>query len=296
MSGPPLPSLDPTAHLDLIRRALAEDRVEDDLTTRAVVPADRRAVADVVAKAPGVLAGLPLAEPTFRALDAEAAVTLHYADGEVVAEGVRVLTVEARARAILSAERTVLNLLGHLSGIATRTHEFVEAAMATGVEILDTRKTTPGLRALEKYAVAMGGGRPHRLDLADAAMVKENHLYAAFGHTGPEAIREAIRRCRTALPTGTTLYVEVEDLDELDAAADAGADVVMLDGFDLGGVRSAVRRLRARTGRAPRVEATGGVRLETVTALASTGVDRLSSGSLTHSAPALDLSLRVRRG
>lgn len=288
------PPLDLEAHLDLLARALEEDHATRDVTAAAVVREDRPAEAVVVAKAPGVLAGLALAEPTFRLLDPEARVVSPHEDGARVKPGDVVLRVEGRARAILGAERTVLNLLGHLSGIATMTRRYVDAAAGSDAIVLDTRKTTPGLRRLEKYAVACGGGVPHRLDLEDGAMIKENHLYAAFGHTGKDAIREAIRRCREVLPAGKRLCCEVENLDELDAALEAGADVVMLDGFPLDDVRTAVERARRADARRPvALEVTGGVHEDTVAAIAATGVDRMSSGALTHSAPALDLSLRV---
>jgi nicotinate-nucleotide pyrophosphorylase (carboxylating) len=243
-----------------------------------------------------VLAGLPLAGPVFRSLDPDADVTCHLEDGERVAAGSRVLTVRGLARAVLSGERTALNLLCHLSGVATLTAAFVEAAMATGVRILDTRKTLPGWRALEKYAVCCGGGENHRMDLADAAMVKENHLYAAFGRTGPDAIREAVTRCKAALPEGLPLYVEVENHEELEAAASAGASVLMLDGFDLGDIRRAVKTVRGLPPPRPELEVTGGVTLENVAAFAAAGAQRISIGALTHSAPALDLHLRVRGG
>jgi nicotinate-nucleotide pyrophosphorylase (carboxylating) len=288
------PALDVTALLPFLARALEEDRAEQDVTTRTLVDDDRVVTADVVAKAPGVLAGLALAEPVFRFLDPEAEVALHYDDGESVAERSRILTVTGRARAILSAERTVLDVLGHLSGVATTTRAFVEAVEGTPAKILDTRKTTPGWRVLEKYAVRCGGGENHRLDLADAAMVKENHLYAAWGHTGEDAIRRATRALKESLPPGVLLYVEVENLEELDAAMAEGADVVMLDGFDLGDIREAVRRRRTRTPPRPVLEITGGVRLENVAAFAATGVERISIGALTHSSPQLDLSLRIR--
>jgi nicotinate-nucleotide pyrophosphorylase (carboxylating) len=290
----PLAPLDVESCLPLIDRALAEDGAAQDLTVAAVVPAGRRATADVVAKAPGVIAGLPLAEPTFRRLDPAARVTLHAEDGDDVAEGARLLTVEGDARAILAAERTVLNLLRHLGGVATLTRSYVEALMATGAHIYDTRKTTPGWRKLEKHAVRCGGARNHRLGLDDALMVKENHLYAAFGRTGPASLVEAIRRCRAGAPAGTPLYVEVESLEELDAVLPERPDVVMLDGFDLGDVRRAVQRVRALPAPRPALEATGGMSLETVAAYAAAGVQRISVGAITHSAPALDLSLRIR--
>ncbi len=296
MREAPLFPLDATAVEALLGRALAEDRADHDVTTRAVVAADRPARAVVVAKAEGVLAGLPLAEPAFRRLDPAASVEHRLADGDRVAPGDEVLSVEAGARAILSAERTVLNLLGHLSGIATLTRRYVDLVQATGAVVLDTRKTTPGLRRLEKYAVACGGGVPHRMDLEAAGMIKENHLYAAFGETGPASIREAVRRLRAALPEGATLCCEVENLAELDAAVEAGTDVAMLDGFALDDVREAVARVSRRGGRRVLLEVTGGVNERTVAAIAAAGVDRVSSGALTHSAPALDLSLRVLPG
>jgi nicotinate-nucleotide pyrophosphorylase (carboxylating) len=286
--------LDPREHHDFLRRALAEDRAEEDLTAKAVVPADRRVAADIVAREPAVVAGLPLAAEAFRLLDPDASVDPKVEDGESVGAGTVVLAVEGRARAILSAERTALNLLGRLSGVATLTRAFVEAVLATGARILDTRKTTPGWRALEKYAVRCGGGENHRRDLADAAMIKENHLYAAFGRTGPEAIREAIRRCRESLPADTPLCVEVEDLAEAEAAAQAGAEVLMCDGFELGDLRRVVRMVRGLPGRRPIVEATGGVTLETVEAIAAAGIPRISVGRITKGAPSSDFSLRVR--
>jgi nicotinate-nucleotide pyrophosphorylase (carboxylating) len=287
-------ALDVPAHLPLIARALEEDRAGQDVTSRAVVPAGRRVVADVKAKGHGVVAGLPLLEPVFRSLDPDVTVALHHEDGEVVGPGSVVATVTGDARAILAGERTALNLLGRLGGIASLTHRFVEAVTGTGTRILDTRKTTPGWRALEKYAVRAGGGESHRTSLADAAMVKENHLHAAFGATGPDAIREAVARCRSALAPGVSLCVEVEDDAEVEAALDAGVDVLMLDGFDLGGVRRAVRLVRSRPPPRPKVEVTGGVTVENVAAFAAAGADRVSVGALTHSAPALDVHLRIR--
>jgi nicotinate-nucleotide pyrophosphorylase (carboxylating) len=289
-----IPPLDVEAHLPFLARALEEDDAAHDLTAAAVVPADAVATADVVARASGVLAGLALAEPVFRMLDPDAAVEALREDGEKVGANTLVLTVRGKARAILAAERTVLNVLRRLGGVATLTNAFVEATMGTGARILDTRKTTPGWRVLEKYAVRCGGGENHRQGLGDAAMVKENHLYAAFGRTGPDSIREAIRRCRAALTPDARLYVEVEDPAELEAAAAAGCDVILLDGFEIGDVRRAVRHVRSRPPPRPELEVTGGVDLEHVEAIAATGVTRISVGALTHSAPALDLALRVR--
>lgn len=292
--APPIPALDVERFRPFLQAALAEDGAERDLTVNAVVPADRRVTADLVAKQSGVLAGLALAGPAVTLLDPGATVTLHAADGDDVGPGAPLATFTGQARALLSAERTLLNVLRHLSGVATLTRAYVEAVMATGAAIYDTRKTTPGWRELEKHAVLCGGGRNHRRGLADALMVKENHLYAAFGRTGPEALLEAVRRCRAGAPPGTPLYVEVETLAELKAVAAERPEVLMLDGFDLGEVREAVKHVRTLEPPRPLLEATGGMTLETVGAYAAAGVQRISVGALTHSAPALDLSLRVR--
>lgn len=293
MSDDALPRLEVEPHLPLLRAALHEDGAAHDLTVQAVVPAGTRATADLVARAPGVVAGLPLAAPCVRLLDPAAEVQEHVQDGDSVSGGERLLTVTGDARAILSAERTLLNLLRRLSGIATLTQAYVEALMATGARIYDTRKTTPGWRVLEKHAVRCGGGHNHRLGLDDALMVKENHLYAAFGRTGPAALVEAMHRCRAHAP-GVPLYVEVETQEELEAVVAGRPDVVLLDGFDLGAVRVAVKHVRSLPPPRPLLEATGGMSLETVAAYAAAGVQRISVGALTHSAPALDLSLRIR--
>jgi nicotinate-nucleotide pyrophosphorylase (carboxylating) len=287
-------TLDAVAFVPFLRAALEEDGAAHDLTATAVVPADARATAEVVAKQEGVLAGVALAAPAFRLLDPDAVVEELRSDGDTVSNGARVLTVRGRARALLGAERTVLNVLRHLSGVATLTSAFVEATMGTGAAIYDTRKTTPGWRALEKHAVRCGGGKNHRLGLNDALMVKENHLYAAFGKTGPQALVEAIRRCRAAAPD-KPLYVEVETLAEFEAVAAERVDVVMLDGFDLGDVRQAVKHVRTLVPPRPLLEVTGGVTLGSVEGWAAAGIQRISVGALTHSAPALDLSMRVGR-
>jgi len=284
------PSFDPR-FLDWI---LAEDLGAGDATTDAVVPADATTVADVVAKDGGVLCGIDVFEPLARRLDPAARVEVLVRDGARVAPKQRLATIRGRARAVLSTERTALNVARHLSGVATLTAAFVAAVAGLPVELYDTRKTLPGWRDLEKYAVRCGGGRNHRLRLDDAAMVKENHLRAGLGRTGPAAIVEAVARIRRAHPEGLPLYVEVEDLDELAAVVGAGADVVMLDDFALDDLRRAVAFVRARPAPRPAVEATGGITLATVRAVAETGVDRISVGALTHSAPALDLSVRHR--
>jgi nicotinate-nucleotide pyrophosphorylase (carboxylating) len=287
-------SIDPAPHLPFLANALAEDLGKGDATTKALVPEGATSVADLIAKEEGVLCGLPLLEPTVRILDPDATVEALAKDGDRVVPGQRLAVVRGRSRAILGSERTALNVIRRLSGIATLTARFVDAVRGLPVAIFDTRKTTPGWRDLEKYAVRCGGGRNHRLRLDDGAMVKENHLTAAFGRTGPAALSEAVRRLRAALPAGFPVCIEVEDAAELAAVADEGLEVVMLDNFDLEGLRQAVAYVRSRPGPHPQLEATGGVSLATVRAIAETGVERISVGALTHSAPALDLSLRHR--
>jgi nicotinate-nucleotide pyrophosphorylase (carboxylating) len=287
--------IDPAPFLPFLATALEEDLGKGDRTSEVLVPSTRATTADLLGREGGVLCGLPFLEPLVRILDPDASVEGFVADGARVADGTLVATVRGRARAVLGAERTALNVIRRLSGIATLAARFVAAVEGLPVKILDTRKTTPGWRELEKYAVRCGGAENHRKRLDDGAMLKENHLLAAYGRTGPAAIAEAVRRLRGALPEGFPICVEVEDLDELAAVADEDVDVVMLDGFDLAGLAHAVRWVRARPGRHPLLEATGGVTLATVRAIAQTGVDRISVGAMTHSAPALDLSLRHRR-
>ncbi len=289
-----LTPLDLEAASALIDRALAEDRVREDVTSQAFVPADRPGVADVIARESGVLAGRPIVEAVFARLDPSCRVEGEYEDGDRFGSPAVLFTVHGPARALLGGERTALNFLRHLTGVATLTAKFVERTMATGAKVYDTRKTTPGFRELEKYAVRCGGGENHRMDLADAAMIKENHLKAAFGRTGPAAIAEAVRACKAALPEGKALYVEVENIEELEAAVEAGATVLMLDDFDLGDVRRAVRYVRGRPQPRPALEITGGVKLDVMEALASAGASRISIGALTHSAPNVDLAMKIR--
>jgi len=281
-----------------LQRALDEDHAATDVTTGALVPASKEATAELTVKAPGVVCGLDLAARVLHLVDRTLRVTSLAEDGETVGAATVVLRVEGPAGSILRAERTLLNVMQRLSGVATLTAAFVEATMATGVGIYDTRKTTPGWRALEKYAVRCGGGRNHRMDLADAAMVKENHLRAAYGTTGPEAIGKAVRTLLVEVPDPLVIYVEAENQVELEAAFAAAGPlaarlVVMLDDFDIGDIRRAVNWLRAQPAPHPVLEVTGGVTLDSVEALAATGVRRLSTGALTHSAPALDMSLKI---
>ncbi|MGZ4180586.1 MAG: carboxylating nicotinate-nucleotide diphosphorylase [Solirubrobacteraceae bacterium] len=264
---------------DLVTSALAEDVGDGDVTTQATVPADARARATITQKAPGVVFGLDAAEHTFRSLDPDVALE-RLVDEGVWREGGPVLRIEGSARAILTAERTALNFLQRLSGVATLTARCVQAVQGTGVKILDTRKTTPGLRALEKAAVAAGGGTNHRAGLYDAILIKENHSALAGG------VGEAVRRA-SALAPELELEVECATLEEVDEALQAGARRILLDNMDTAQLREAVRHVDGRA----ELEASGGVTLETLPALASTGLNFISVGALTHSAPALDLSL-----
>ncbi len=264
---------------ELVRRALREDLGDGDATAAATVPADARALALIRQKAPGVVYGIGYAELAFLALDPGAGVRAEAPEG-VWREDGPVLTVRGNARALLGAERTALNFLGRLSGVATLTARCVRAVEGTGARILDTRKTTPGLRTAEKAAVYAGGGTNHRIGLFDEILIKENHAAAAGG------VGEAVRRARAARPE-LPVEVEVRDLGELDEALAAGAPRIMLDNMDLATMRAAVERAAGRAS----LEASGGVTLDRLGEIAGTGVDFISIGALTHSAPALDLSL-----
>jgi nicotinate-nucleotide pyrophosphorylase (carboxylating) len=271
---------------EIARRALAEDVGSGDVTTKATVPAATRARARIVQKQPGVAFGFDAVEETMRQCGVEhldrLVVEGQWRDG-VPAE---VLLASGPAAALLVAERTALNFLGHLSGIATLTARFVEAVAGTGAHVLDTRKTTPGLRALEKAAVAAGGGRNHRMGLHDAILIKENHIAFAGG------VAKAIYLARKAQPQ-LPIEVEVRNLDETAYALGTGADRLLLDNMDLETLRGAVklRDENSGDGKGPALEASGGVNLDTVRAVAETGVDYISVGALTHSAPSLDFSL-----
>ena len=265
---------------EIVRRALAEDLRDGDATAEATVPADARARAEIVQKAPGVVYGIRYAEEAFRALDPGARVEAEAPEGVWRAAGDPVLQVSGNARALLGAERTALNFLGRLSGVATLTARCVREVEGTGARILDTRKTTPGLRMAEKAAVYVGGGTNHRIGLFDEILIKENHAAAAGG------VGEAVRRARAARPE-LPLEVEVRTLEELDEALEAGAPRILLDNMDLATMRAAVERAAGRAS----LEASGGVTLQRLREIAQTGIDFISIGALTHSAPALDLSL-----
>jgi len=263
----------------VVREALAEDVGRGDVTTEATVDADATCRANVLLKEPGVVCGLPAVEAVFRALDTEACFEALAADGDELAR-VTLARVDGSARAVLTGERTALNLLGRLSGIATLTRRFVDAVDGTGAVILDTRKTTPGLRALEKYAVRCGGAQNHRFGLDDGILVKDNHLRAAGG------IRAAADRLRGAR---LAIEVEAESLDDLREALAAGVESILLDNMPSATMREAVELVAGRA----TLEASGGVSLETVREIAETGVDFISVGALTHSARSLDVSLEV---
>ena len=256
----------------LIPLALAEDLGEGgDRTSLASIPADARATAAFVARAPGVVAGLPVAELVVRTVDPTVAFTMAVANGSVVARATTLATVSGSLRSILAAERTALNFLQRLSGIATLTHQFVDAVRGTVAKILDTRKTTPGWRVLEKYAVRMGGGTNHRLGLYDGILIKDNHLAGLGGD-----VRAAIAAARSYPGNaGLPVEVEVDTLDQLRIALDAHADIVLLDNMNLEQLRTAVA-LRSDIAPSIQLEASGGVTLATVAAIASTGVDRIS--------------------
>jgi nicotinate-nucleotide pyrophosphorylase (carboxylating) len=271
---------------EIVARALAEDVGRGDLTSEGLFPPDERCDAELLVKQAGVVCGIRAAEAVFRALDPDVEVDVLLEDGTQVAGAPAVVArVGGRARAVLTAERTALNLLGRLSGIATLTRRYVDAVEGTGAVVLDTRKTTPGMRELEKEAVRCGGGTNHRLGLFDAILVKDNHLRLAGG------IAPAVDRLRGTAPA-MPIEVEVESLDQLDEALAAGVDRILLDNMPPAVLREAVRRRDARAVTVP-LEASGGITLETVRAVAETGVDFVSVGALTHSAGSLDVSMEV---
>jgi nicotinate-nucleotide pyrophosphorylase (carboxylating) len=271
----------------VVRLALAEDLGRaGDVTAQACVPPDARLTAVFRARKAGVAAGLAAARLALRALDSDAEVDEPVRDGDVFDAGATLVRVSANARAVLAAERTALNLMGRLCGVATLTRAYVDAVAGTGARIADTRKTTPGLRALEKRAVALGGGINHRFGLDDAILIKDNHVALCGGDAA-----EAVRRARAAAGHLMKVEVEVDRLEQLRAVlaltAGHGPDVVMLDNFTLDDLRTAVAETAGRVV----LEASGGVTLQTVRAIAETGVDVISVGALTHSAPSLDVGL-----
>ena len=266
----------------IVAAALLEDDTRHDITTAATVTSNRRARCRLVARQPGVIAGLALACEAFEQLDPAVTMRVEHVDGTRVEANTPVMFVSGHARGVLSAERVALNFMQRVSGIATLTARYVDAIAGTRAHILDTRKTTPLLRRLEKYAVRAGGGLNHRMDLSAAVLIKDNHLAAVDGD-----IAVAVSRARGVAPAGIKVEVECDTLDQVRAAVDAGADVVMLDNMQLMEMRDAVKLVDGRAV----TEASGGITLDTVRLVAETGVDWISVGALTHSAPALDLAL-----
>jgi nicotinate-nucleotide pyrophosphorylase (carboxylating) len=270
---------------DLARRGLDEDLGDGDVTTDLLIPGSTETSAHLRARRAGVICGLGLARAVFLGIDPALDVELVAADGDAVEAGATVLRVRGRARAILSAERVALNYVGRLSGIATLTRAYVDAVAGTGARIVDTRKTTPGLRALEKYAVRCGGGHNHRSGLSDGFMLKDNHR-AALAAAGGDLV-EAVLAARDRLGHGVAVTIEVDRVEQLAEALEAGANAILLDNMTPDQLVQAVREVDGEA----LTEASGGITLETVRAVAEAGVDLVSVGALTHSAPALDVGL-----
>ena len=266
----------------IVKNALDEDGAFNDLTTIATVVSDRHARGRLVARDPGVVCGVPLALEAFRTLDPKVTIRVDREDGLRAREREIVLYLSGHARALLAAERVALNFMQRLSGIATLTSRYVEAVKGTRAKILDTRKTTPGWRLLEKYAVRAGGGTNHRLNLSSAVLIKDNHLAAVDGD-----VVLAVKRARDLAPPGTKIEVECDRLEQVSAALEASVDIILLDNMSNDQMREAVTLVNGRA----IIEASGGVTLDTVRGIAETGVDWISVGKLTHSAPALNLAL-----
>ncbi|NGQ96447.1 carboxylating nicotinate-nucleotide diphosphorylase [Brevibacillus sp. SYP-B805] len=268
-----------------IEEWLQEDIGFGDITTMSTIPADEGGVGILYAKEAGMIAGLPVAGQVFATVDPSLRFQPAVEEGALVEKGQRIAEVSGSVRSILSGERLALNLLQRLSGIATRTHAYVQAVAGTKARVVDTRKTTPGLRFLEKYAVRVGGGHNHRFALYDAVMIKDNHIKGAGG------ITQAVAAARRAIPHTMTIEVETESLAQVEEALQAGADIIMLDNMPLAMMKQAVELIGGRAV----VEASGGVTLETIRAIAETGVDVISVGALTHSVRALDISLDLNQ-
>jgi nicotinate-nucleotide pyrophosphorylase (carboxylating) len=272
---------------EIIDRALAEDLGKGDVTTEALIPGDRQGTGFMVAKEEGVLAGMNVAKQVFHRVDPELKVEILLEDGARVKLGSKVARVSGSIASILKAERVALNFLQRLSGIAWETNRYVEAVKGLPVRIMDTRKTTPGLRSLEKHAVKAGGGENHRVSLGDGILIKDNHL-AALRSQGLN-VKEIVAKARQNSPQRLPVEVEVGTVAEASEAVEAGADIVMLDNMGLEDMREAVKSIGGRA----LVEASGGITLDNVRAVAETGVDFISIGALTHSATALDISLEL---
>ncbi|MGQ9486960.1 MAG: carboxylating nicotinate-nucleotide diphosphorylase [Armatimonadota bacterium] len=269
---------------EILRRALAEDVGTGDITTLLTVPEGIEAHGEFVATQAGVLAGIPIAERVFHHVDARIRLEPLVKEGQYFSANTLLAEVRGEARGILTAERVALNFLQRLSGIATLTARFVEAVKDLPVRICDTRKTTPGLRYLERYAVRVGGGYNHRFGLYDAVLIKDNHIAVCGG------ITQAVGRARRALPHTMKIEVECATLQQVEEALEAGVDIILLDNMTPDQLHEAVRLAKGRAF----IEASGGVRLDTVRQIAETGVDAISVGALTHSAPAIDIKLEIR--
>jgi nicotinate-nucleotide pyrophosphorylase (carboxylating) len=279
-------SLNSRAVEEVVRRALAEDAPWGDLTSEALVPADARLSARLVAREAGVLSGIAVFAAAMTLTDEATEVAPGVADGDSFERGAVLATVAGAARSVLTGERVALNFVQRMSGIATMTAQFVAAVAGTKARIVDTRKTTPGLRLFERYAVRCGGGHNHRFSLSDAVLAKDNHL-AVLTRNGERDLTEALREVRRTLPHTAHIEVEVDRLDQIAAVLAAGVDTIMLDNFSLEEMRAGVEQIAGRA----LVEASGSVKLDAVRAIAETGVDIISVGALTHSARALDLGL-----
>lgn len=275
-------TLDMTLVDEIILRALREDMPMGDLTTDSTIPEAQEASARIIAKEDGVVAGLPVFMRVFTLLDPHASFNLLVEEGDVVQKGTVLMTFGGNARALLKAERTALNLMQRMSGIATMTHAFVAAFAGTATKIVDTRKTVPGLRYLDKYAVRAGGGTNHRYCLSDGVLIKDNHIKASGGITA------AVRRARAVAPHTIRIEVETESMDMVREALEAGADIIMLDNMTDAQMTEAVALVAGRA----LTEASGNVTIDRAAQIATTGVDLVSSGALTHSVRAMDISMR----
>ena len=285
------PSLDPTLVRRIVEAALEEDGAGRDVTTQALVPPGQQGAATIVTKSDGLVCGLPLAAVVFALLDPSLRFQASAPEGAAIAPGDAVARVEGALAPILNGERVALNFLQRLSGVATATRRLVDAVAGIDVRIVDTRKTTPGLRALECYAVRLGGGHNHRFNLSDGVLIKDNHLAAAKAQG--LGIAQIVEQARRGAPHTLRVEVEAATVDEAQAALDAGADIVLLDNMPVEEMRRVVEENRSDGARRALIEASGGVTLEHVRAIAQTGVDLISAGAITHSAPALDMSLEV---
>jgi nicotinate-nucleotide pyrophosphorylase (carboxylating) len=271
----------------IVKESLAEDLACGDVTTDSLISPDIKGKATVLIKRDGMLAGIDVAGEVFKQVDGSVRFKALAEDGAKVRKGDIVATVEGRAASILKAERTALNFLQHMSGIATETARYVEAVSGTKAVITDTRKTIPGLRMLEKYAVRAGGGKNHRMNLADGVLIKDNHLVAL--RASGIGLKEAVRKARQRAPKDLKVEVEVESVEQAREALAAGADIIMLDNMNLDDMRKVVKLVKGKA----LLEASGGITLDNVRSVAETGVDLISIGALTHSARALDISLEL---